>query len=130
MEYTLIVGYILIAVIIVIIVSDYMHQYQQFKLDNIVNDHNDSVATEILELLDQFDQWNDVIETKEGYHDLLVVLNDICVNIFNTKISVNITQDEFNRLSNQQTQQCISQLIDQIRYQLCSQQSDRVIDLQ
>ena len=115
---------------IVMIVNDYLHQYQQFKFDQVKQEHNYDLTNQMIELLDQFDQWNSIIETKEGFRDLLGVLNDLCVRVFDTNIEVNITEDEFNRMSIQQLQLSVDQLIDQIRYQISSQTTDRVVDRQ
>lgn len=115
---------------IVMIINDYLHQYQQCKVNQVKQEHNYDLTNQMLELLDQFDQWNSIIETKEGFRDLLGVLNELCVRVFDSSIEVNITEDEFNRMSIQQLQLSVDQLIDQIRYQLTSSTADRIIGRQ
>ena len=127
MSYTIIIGCGLVVVMIAMIINDYLHQYQQFKVNQVKQEHNYDLTNQMLELLDQFDQWNSIIETKEGFRDLLGVLNELCVRVFDSSIEVNITEDEFNRMSIQQLQLSVDQLIDQIRYQLTSSTADRVI---
>lgn len=127
MSYTIAIGCGLVVIMLILIINDYLHQYQQFKIDQVKQQHNYDLTNQMLELLDQFDQWNSIIETKEGFRDLLGVLNELCVRVFDTSIEVNITEDEFNRMSIQQLQLSVDQLIDQIRYQITSSTADHVI---
>ena len=69
----------------------------------------------LFEVLDDFDQWNQCIETKEAAIGLIAEIDDMCYTLFNNHITINITKDEFNRLSIGQTKAFIQQLIDQIR---------------
>ena len=69
----------------------------------------------LFEVLDDFDQWNQCIETKEAAIGLIAEIDDMCYTLFKNHITINITKDEFNRLSIGQTKAFIQQLIDQIR---------------
>ena len=69
----------------------------------------------LFEVLDDFDQWNQCVETKEAAIGLIAEIDDMCYTLFNNHITINITKDEFNRLSIGQTKAFIQQLIDQIR---------------
>ena len=69
----------------------------------------------LFEVLDDFDQWNQCVETKEAAIGLIAEIDDMCYTLFKSHISINITKDEFNRLSIGQTKAFIQQLIDQIR---------------
>lgn len=69
----------------------------------------------LFEVLDDFDQWNQCVETKEAAIGLIAEIDDMCYTLFKNHITINITKDEFNRLSIGQTKAFIQQLIDQIR---------------
>lgn len=130
MNYIVICSVVAIIVVFVLILNNLLYQYQKRKVQHVNQTHNNNVISDTLLLIDKLEEWNSIIETKEGARDLLAVLNEICVNVFDTKLNVNITQDEFNRMSMNQTKASIQLVLDQLRDKLSSQLVDHAIDLQ
>lgn len=61
-----------------------------------------------------FKQWNAAITTKQGFIDMYNQLNEYCLNVYNCPLTVNMTKEEFDRLSIESIRKLNDEALDQL----------------